>query len=268
MDSITTEYKWNYRVDSIPDNANSVFNWLKENSNSDSRVLLEDAESIYYNRPYGRGSNLIYAHININKNVKFIGGFLPYGNTFYHENIANARNGYFFGMLAEDTNYQKIIQYINDFNIQYIVVWSNKSKNFLNNNSYDFNIIENIGRFSIFEYKYTRKNYIAYISGNAKANVTYFGVREIILDVIANETSNITVSSSYFPNWHAYADGKEIPVYMDDIFLQVAVQPKDTRYNVSLVFEESPMEKYTKWLSIFSWIAVIFLIMFYKWKEK
>ena len=104
-------------------------------------------------------------------------------------------------------------------------------------------------------------------SGDVSAKISDFRVKEIILRVTANESGKVTVSSSYYPNWHAYSDKEELPVIKDDIFTQVVLPPKESPYDVVLVFEDSKLEWFCKWLSLISWIIVVPTILFMRWRR-
>lgn len=248
----------------LPKEVTNVFDWV--GANSDGRILLEEIDTLSGKTPWGMGFNLALAPVYANE-ARFIGGPLPYYNPSFTGNRTMTGEGVFFGMALKGIDNQLLIQRLDEFNVQHLVVWSNISKDFLDKAG-DFELVKEIAHFSIYRYLDAPKSFIVATDGDVSANVTNFGTKTITLTVQANETSKVTVSSSYFPNWHAYANGKEIPVQVDDIFSQVVVPPGETPYDVLLVFEESPIEKYSKWLSAFSWIAVVSLICLYRLKGR
>ncbi len=242
----------------LPTNVEAVFAWIKENDAN--RILLEDTDSLLMKAPWGRGFRLALAPVYAEK-ARFIGGAEPFYNPFWTGNRTRTGEGVFFGLSLNNTAREKVVQNLDDFNIQHLIVWSNESKKFLDDSA-DFELVKKIDWFSIYRYKNARKSFVVRTFGDVSANVTEFGVKEIVLWVRANETSQVTVSSSYYPNWHAYADGREIPLKQDGMFSQVVVPPKDTPYEVSLVFEESELERYSMWVSLLCWLFVGFFLVF------
>lgn len=245
-----------------------LFKWLRKNSDAQSRVLMELSEIT--TSPWMPGHTSGLAPIFVGKNVKFIGGYGSYNN-FPYSSYASTKEGEFFRISVKDinkSNYERMISRMHEFNIYYIVAWSNISKKFFNKSNDDFEFIEDIGNFSIYRYRSAPRNYIVRIDGNASAEVTDFDIRTIKLNIISNTRSKIMVSSAYFPNWHAYImpERKEIPVVRNDIFTAIIVPPKETAYTVELVFEEGRLEKYSKFLSIFSGMIIIPLILFLRWR--
>lgn len=247
----------------LPKDVEDVFNFIKVNSNDKTRVLLEDYRyHVNYDNQmdWGPGYTTALAPLYVGKNVKFIGGFMPYGNHFKNEEIPNARGGTFFNVPLEDMTQEHFVKRMNEFNIEYLAVWSSISKSYLNASG-EFVLMENYGNFSIYRYENVPESYIVAIRGDAYAEVIEFGVKDIVLKVTANETSNITISSSYFPNWHAYVDGVEVPVSEDDIFVQVTV-PKSKDKTVRLTFEQGLPEKAGVLISIVAWIIILTSLIF------
>jgi len=244
----------------LPQDVEQTLEWIK--LNAEGRVLVEDTNIFPKNSPWGSGYSTALGPIYA-ENVKFIGGPLPYYNPFWTGNKTNTGEGVILDMQIESMNYKTLTDGLNKLNIEYLVLWSNKSKNFFNRKE-DFQKVKEAGNFSIYRYKNNQNSFIVKTEGTAKASITNFGVKTISLRVKTNETSKITLSSSYFPNWHAYANGKRIPLDRDDIFLQVTAPPEDEPYEITVRFEENKTEAYSKWLSITSWIAALTLIIFHK----
>lgn len=109
----------------LPPEVTEVFNWIK--GNTDSRILLEDTDPLMAKIPWGLGYNVALAPV-YTENAKFIGGPLPYYNPSWTGNMTMTGEGVFFGMSLNDINYTMFIRHLDDFNIQYVIVWSNTSK--------------------------------------------------------------------------------------------------------------------------------------------
>lgn len=250
----------------LPDAVYGVFNWLGENGNSGTRVLLEDIGDVYYVEiPWGHGLGTALAPVYVGEEVKYVGGYQPFGHNFRENEIASTRGTVLFSVAVENLSYDEFIQRVNDFNIKYLIVWSNESKKFLNGLD-DIALIETIDWFSIYRYEHAKESFIVRTHGDVSAEVTDFGAREIKLQVKANETGKVTVSTTFFPNWKAYAGEERLSVEKKDIFPEITVPRKKEAYQVLLVFEESRLEWFSKWLSVISWIVVVPTILFMRWR--
>jgi hypothetical protein len=192
--------------------------------------------------------------------MMFIGGPMPHGNA-WTGNRTTTRKGDLLGMSLNNTDYPRFMRNLHDLNIEHLVVWSLDSK-YLLSAFPNISLVEEFGWFSIYRYDNAPLSFVVRTVGGVWANVTEFGVREIRVLVKANETGMVTLSSSFFPNWHAYADGVRLPVDRDDIFLRISIPPKDEPYEVSVVFEETPIETYSKWASVIAWITVVGFLVF------
>lgn len=250
-----------------------IFNWIKENADPDTRVLVELNDYPHISTPpwtQGHVSSLL--PIFVGNNIKFIGMYSTYASVPYSSTASTAK-GVFFRIPIENistANYTKFMQRLNEFNIQYILTWSNESKIFFNSSNRDFVFVESIGNVTVYEYKYSPHSFIVRINGSANAEVTDFGIKTITLNVTANDTAKITVSSAYFPNWHAYImpDKKEVPIGKDDMFIQITVPMKENPYSVEIIFEETALERYSKILSISTWLIIIVSIISLRFYDK
>lgn len=288
----------------IPQDTLAVFGWLKNNADPSSRVLLEDAEPIFGDNPWGRGYNLALAALSTGDSVRYCGGFMPFGNHFYHSDLTQARAGFFFGKHVDSLEYDFLTRRLRDFNVRYVVVWTLDSKCFLNQYSGEdsrlvdlfgrpafsehmwcplvwpgfyakkekqgFRLVGKIGKFSIYEFLNASQNFVASVRGDAEANITFFGVDRIVLHVEAKKPSTVVVSSAFFPDWRGFVvgSGVEVPVFRggDGVLTEVSV-PAGV-YDVELVFRRSWFEEYSMLVSLAAWIVAFSTVVILLHRER
>jgi uncharacterized membrane protein YfhO len=78
--------------------------------------------------------------------------------------------------------------------------------------SYMFNPSINLSQTAIIE-GFTAQNYIRQKS---LVSITSYQPNHIVLKTDTNDTGFLVLTDTYYPTWHAYVDGKEVPIVVTD----------------------------------------------------
>ena len=128
-----------------PPDVQNLITWLKTNTTSTARVLIEDS-SIFSG--YGYGGTIISV-FPIKTQREFIGG--PYPSEFYKgEFFQNFYDGMFLGRNISSFSPNDMNKIFNLYNIKWIMAYTNESKNYFDNHPKLVKKNKNIGNFYIY----------------------------------------------------------------------------------------------------------------------
>lgn len=162
-------------------------------------------------------------------------------------------------------------QGLRNYNVKYLIVWSDSFKDFLSDFSSNseashthLGLIAEIERFSIYEYLNCPKSYIIQNDDILSSEVIRFDEKQIIVYVNVLKPTDVTISSTYFPLWHAYVDGVETSVFSSNNFISVCL-PESGEHEVIFIYEEplvNVLAKYTSLVSLPSLLTLILVLHF------
>jgi hypothetical protein len=98
------------------------------------------------------------------------------------------------------------------------------------------------------------------IINGVQPNETLQSVRSVAQEEVYNVTFNtahvVSFHRFYWPYWHLYADGSEIPSYPDSLGRAAAVLPSG-HYTANWRLERTPLETAGLWISGIAWTGMI-----------
>lgn len=151
-------------ITSIPTDVQNIMSWIKTNTTSEARILIENGEP-FLCKPYGGCVVALFPYFT---NREFIVAPLP-GASLKKEFIPDFYEGKLFNKNVTNFSSTELDEYFNTYNIKWIVVWSNMSKNVFDNSS-QVSKIEQIGVFSIYE---TNIQPTFFLKGSGVINANY-----------------------------------------------------------------------------------------------
>jgi hypothetical protein len=214
-----------------------LVDWLNS-KDIKSRVLIEDSTS----RSLG---GHVTASLPLFTNKTFIGG--PYPTIQTAEYDRNIYEGIFFGKSIKNFTYEDFEERLNDFNVKYMVVWSDEATEFLSKGkNFDEIFVTSDKLFRIFEYKTINESY-SYQDLDIKVELPY-------IRISSNKTLNqATIKFSYDKNWNpsnnVEKDNKSFIVI------------KDLNQNVTLKYTPSIYENICLFITIISLIVLLVAII-------
>lgn len=251
----------------LDDDVLKVFSWIERKADNSSRVLLEGSGHLTLNQ--WRWIHLAIAPMYTNQTTYFFAGPYPYFGQIYVGDLMPSE-GHIFGKKLP-IPISEFEQGLRDYNVKYLVVWSNSFKDFLSDLSstpeaFDthFGLIEEVGRFSIYEYLDCPRSYIIQNNDILSSEVIRFNEMQIIVHVDILKPTSVTISSTYFPLWQAYVDGVETNVFSSNNFISVYI-PESGEHELTFNYEEPlayVLSKYTSLVSLPSLLTLIFVLHF------
>jgi len=217
-----------------------LIDWLN-NKNIDSRILVEDSTT-------RRLGGHVLASLPFLTNKTFISG--PYPTIQVANYDRNVYEGIFFGKNIRNFTYEEFEKILVDFNVKYLIVWSDDAIDFLSNGK-NFNriFVTSDNFLHIFEYTKINESY-SYQNLDVKVELPY-------IKVFSNKSINeATIKFTYDENWNSMNNIEED----ERSFIVI----KDLNQNITLKYTPSNYEKISLYISILSIIILTFIIVF-KW---
>jgi hypothetical protein len=151
-------------ADPLPDKGYALINWIKENTDNTGRILIELSGNteIYFNTH-------LPSTLSVLCDRQFIGG--PWFGTSYHDvSFANFCFGRIFGRPIEEFSPQNIKEYLEIYNIHWIIAWSDESKALFSSRPDMYPLLTQIDRFRIYHVPHISS---FFSKGTGKINVAY-----------------------------------------------------------------------------------------------
>jgi hypothetical protein len=150
--------------DPLPNEGYALINWIKDNTDNKGRILIEVSgdTKIYFNTH-------LPSVLSVLCHRQFIGG--PWFGTRYDDvSFANFCFGRIFGRPIEEFSAQSIKEYLETYNILWIIAWSDKSKALFSSRPDMYPLLTQIDKFSIYQVPHDSS---FFLKGTGKINVTY-----------------------------------------------------------------------------------------------
>jgi hypothetical protein len=236
-----------------------LFNFLKQNTTNDARILSEDSR-------YGKLGGNIMAMSAYYTGRFFVGGLhagimLP-GDTW-------AVDGIFFGKNITEYKIDDLKEKLDEYNVGWISAWTPVAKEYFDSYPQNFKFIEETssGFFKIYSYLNSPQSY--FITKNNKTTIDLINITNSTISFkIENGKINdeIILKFRYEEEWHAYANDKEIPIKPNGILMSINL-PSSGDYIIKLEYKENLLVKIGKYVSFFSFISLVFSIFYLKFKK-
>jgi hypothetical protein len=239
-----------------------VFQFLN-NTNISGRILfnLNGEQSGY------KLGGSIYALSSLYTNKFFIGGpsfnmMLPLSETY----VSNNYEDNIFGKKINEYSLDEFEDKLDKLNIEYIIAWNPNLIIFLESYN-EFDLINKTSNnlLRIYKYKNSPKNYISSTNKDVKSKLIYYKEDEIKFEVSNIKKGDVLVlSQRYSPNWFAFVDNDTIQTEITDLSMTKIKAPKDGNFILEFKYNEGILQKFSKFLSLFSFIFLIILFLLYK----
>lgn len=238
---------------SIKPDVESTFNWIKENSSEDSRILIEDSGS-YSGVKWG-GLLLSYGPTYTNRS--FIGGFVEHYWYKYGDN-STCKEGKAFGVPFVDMDVGFFISKLNFFNIRNMIVWSEEAKDFFNSYPLNFTYIISYGEFFVYNFTTYNGSYVHINRESLAYELRTYKPDEILINVEnprINDT--ITISVHNFYNWNLMVSGiKDVKDSQQEFLTYTFKQNYDGIIEIRFYWRVSFIEKVSIYISVLSIIGI------------
>jgi hypothetical protein len=237
-----------------------MFNFLKYNTNNNARILVEDSH-------WGKLGGNIMAMGAYYTDRLFVGGMhqgvmLP-GDTW-------AVDGIFFGKNITDYKINELKNKLDDYNVGWIVAWTPITRQYIDSYPQTFRVINETSSklFKIYAYLDSPMSYVKINNKEMNANLYKLTNDSIVIYVNnASEKNSLILKFRYEKDWHAYVDGKEIPIKTDGILMQIDL-PKNGDYIIMLKYEEAFLVMIAKYISIILFVSILIMIVYFKIKNQ
>jgi hypothetical protein len=223
-----------------------LFNFLKANTNNQARILIEDSR-------WGKLGGNIMAMASYYTGRFFVGGLhqgvmIP-GNTWAVDSI-------FFGRNITDYKIEELEEKLKLYNVGWIVAWTQTTKNWLDR-SPKFKILHETKNklFRVYAYLDSPMKYVE--SERSEVELKKLTNDTIVLKIkngVKNE--KLLLKFRYEKEWHAFVDGKEIPIEKRGILMSINL-PKDGNYFIMIKYKENNLVKIGRYITFFSFIGII-----------
>ena len=227
-----------------------LFSFLKENTTKDARIIVEDSR-------WGKLGGNIMALLAPFTDKFFVGGlhqgvFIE-GDTWFVD-------GVIFGKNITEYSERELAKKLEEYNVKWIVVWTNESKSFLSNLPTFEKIYETSNKlFQVYEYSNLMPSYI-YVE-NGSASVKIVNDSKIIVELKnVVEGEKIVLKFRYEKYWHAFYDSKEIPIEKCGILMCMEA-PYSGTYSIILSYQEGNLLKVGKMISLISLISLFIYLL-------
>jgi hypothetical protein len=226
-----------------------VFSWIKANVPQNSRIAYEEFPSPSQH--------------------SFAAGPAETG-------ISEVGSGYAFWWSGADANQEveqalyapfyfnapMLYQEFEQMNVGYVVVFGNDISTLAGASS-DFQLVQKIGNFDIFELKNFTPTYAYFVGGSGNLSVSSFQPEKIVLHLTnVTEGSSIVVRVSYYSNWFALLDnGTSYPIkaYSDPAVQASFMKVENLNggsYNLTLVYGQTNIDTEANDISTLSVILI------------
>ena len=144
INTSTKEKKYAVKLSSsLTPDYKKLIHWIKENTNREARILLEDSGRVTYHKHNG---GHLPGLLSFYTNSEFIGGPYPYSRGF-----TNFYEGRLFARPIEQFSFHQLKEYMELYNIKWIISFYPSSVECFNSYPEYFIFKEKIGVFSIYE---------------------------------------------------------------------------------------------------------------------
>lgn len=150
---------------SLPPTGYEFIEWIKNNTSSEGRIMLED--SCWQSRHAYWGSHLP-AMLPTLTGREYIGGPIPQYFMIHH--YASFQDGFFCGKYLEDYKKEEFLEKIDLYNIKWIVAFTPYSRNFLAKFDDSIHLIDRIDKFYLYE---VVRSPNFFLKGSGKVRATY-----------------------------------------------------------------------------------------------
>lgn len=129
----------------------------------------------------------------------------------------------------------------------------------------DFSLIKRFGIYGLFAYKHYERAPYRILDGDGDIAVKRFEAERIELDAAAGSHGELQLPFSYFPRWHAYRDGQELPIQERTL----AAEPEKTGFmtvplakgHYTFRFERTLLDRAALPLSLATWLLCLGVII-------
>jgi hypothetical protein len=185
-------------ITSVPPAIETLTAWIRENTSSDGRILVENSDFESGHQYYG--THMPYFFPLMTKR-EYIGNYSPYALS--RDSYATFYWGYLFQRRIEEYAQSDVWPYMNLYNIKWIIVWTDASKNFFDASPDNYKFKKKIDKFYIYEVN-RAGNYFIKGRGRIKADIN-----RIELTDLQAEDGEVIISY----RWMKYLRARhEIPI--------------------------------------------------------
>ena len=227
-----------------------LFTFLKENTTKDARIIVEDSR-------WGKLGGNIMALLAPFTDKFFVGGlhqgvFIE-GDTWFVD-------GVIFGKNISEYSEIELAEKLEEYNVKWIVAWTNESKSSLSNLQTFKKIYETSNKlFQVYEYSNLMPSYIYVENGNASVKIVNDDKIIVELKNVV-EGEKIVLKFRYEKYWHAFYDGKEMPIKKCGILICMEA-PFSGNYSIMLSYQEGNLLKVGKMISLISLISLFIYLL-------
>lgn len=246
-------------------NATQIYQWLQNNTNDQSRTMLEDT---IFSQEQVWGSGRLISLAPIYSDSMLIGGYYP---NYYlkQSSSANFFAGSAFGENISTISISNFTQDLNKFNIHYIIAWYPDTLNYLNSHSNLFKKVTVIGNFTIFDYINYSGSYS--LNGEFKPinSVLYNLSTDYVKLLVRNvtEAEKIVLSFSSCPELEVKVNSTIISTTTDDNLISFN-SPNNGDIMVEIEYQKSTLSSLLTDVFILSNIVWPLAIIIFVVKEK
>lgn len=108
---------------------------------------------------------------------------------------------------------------------------------------------------------------ISILSGNAASSIVEWQPERRIVAFHASTPTKIRVALFNYPGWKAMLDGREVSINVQEGSGAIIVDIPTGKHSLKLSFVDTPLRLASKYLSLFSFIVVLAVLMFYSMKH-
>ena len=185
--------------------------------------------------------------------VPMFGGWFGSNPPYPTNDFTSTDNHGLFNESLPKISDSEIIDYVNNFNINYIVAVDDELKNKLEKSN-SFKKIKEIGYFTVF--KLNNETSWFKFKNETNYNLLKFDASEITLNLTnIDEENELEIKIQQHPYWHAYIDGSEVPINQNKYKLI------DIKLNKKGVVKLNLAYKPVKWPLFISLIGLLIFII-------
>jgi hypothetical protein len=232
----------------LKDNVSDVFTWIEQNHEDDTRILIEES-GLPSGYKWGDFSLSLLAPLY---NTSFIGGNYYLFCVYYQKVFGStAYEGKLFSKnVSGDFDYQTNEEVLNgiendlqNFNIKYLIIWSEDLQEFCEDNNGQFDYVINFDGFYIYRYKNAIESYV--ITNSTGMDYNNFILNQSIITFNienASKYDTVQVSIQNFYNWNVYLNDSLIETTDDSDLIKFTIS-NSGNYNVKIIWEKSVFEE-------------------------
>jgi hypothetical protein len=227
-----------------------LFDFLKENTTKDARIIVEDSR-------WGKLGGNIMALLAPFTDKFFVGGlhqgvFIE-GDTWFVDGVILGKN-------ITEYSERELAKKLEEYNVKWIVVWTNKSKSYIDNLPIFKKIYETSNKlFQVYEHSNIVPSYIYVGDGNASVKILNDDKIIISLNNVS-KGGGILLKFRYEKYWQAFYNGKEIPIEKCGVLMCMEA-PASGTYSIILSYKEGNLLKVAKIISLISLISLFIYLL-------